>query len=368
MKSIALWLAMVGCAAAGSAFAETPASDLGDTIRSKYERVPLAHLPTPLEAAKAFSAELGGPDIYIKRDDQTGLAFGGNKARKLEFIFADVLAKKSDVIITWAGIQSNWARQTAAAARIYGIEPILVLARGEHSPDHGGNLLLDALMGADVRLVDADVDLGEIARGIAAELTAQGKTPYVVPVGGSRPMDSMELPLGAVAYANGFYELWQQAQARGWAIDHVVLATGSGGTQAGLMVGARALAPNVEVVGISISSEKNAAKKGVSEIANATALALGLEMTFSSEETVVLDDYIGEAYGVVDESVALAIGMLARHEGVLLDPVYSGKAMAGMIDLVKKDYFEGSRGVVFLHTGGTPALFAYEEELLKYLK
>ena len=366
MKSIALGLVMIGCAAA--ALAETPASNLGDIIRSKYERVPLAHLPIPLEAAKTFSATLGGPPIYIKRDDQTGLAFGGNKARKLEFIFADVLAKKSDVIITWAGIQSNWARQTAAAARIYGIEPILVLARGEHSPDHGGNLLLDALMGADVRLVDADADRSEIAREIAAELTAQGKTPYVVPVGGSRAMDSMELPLGAIAYANGFYELWQQAEERGWAIDHVVLATGSGGTQAGLMVGARALAPNVEVVGISISNEKNAAKKGVAEIANATASALGLDMTFTPEETVVLDDYIGEAYGVVDASVAQAIGMLARHEGVLLDPVYSGKAMAGMIDLVKKGYFEGSRGVVFLHTGGTPALFVYEEELLKYLK
>ncbi|HSF14897.1 MAG TPA: D-cysteine desulfhydrase family protein [Vicinamibacteria bacterium] len=341
--------------------------DFREDLLAKFERVPLAQLPTPLEELKALSRDLGGPPLYVKRDDQTGLAFGGNKARKLEFIFADVLQKKSDVIITWAGIQSNWARQTTAAARIHGIRPILVLTRGEHSPNHGGNLLLDSLMGADVRLIDPAADRASIVGRIAEEERAGGHRPYVVPVGGSVPSDSMDLPLGAIAYAHGFSELHEQAAELGITFDHVVLATGSGGTQAGLMVGASALAPHVKVVGISVSGEKQVVKEQVARIANETAEALELSNRFSPEETIVIDDYIGEAYGVVNEATAMAIGELARREGILLDPVYTGKAMAGMLDLIKKGYFEGSRGVVFVHTGGTPALFAYEDELLSHL-
>lgn len=364
LKSQILCSVAIIATAAGSLGAE---NDLGDTIAAKYERVPLAHLPTPLEAMPSLSQELGGPPLYIKRDDQTGLAFGGNKARKLEFIFADVLEKKSDIIITWAGIQSNWARQTAAAARIHNIKPILILSRGEHSPKHNGNLLLDRLMGADVRLVEPGVDQGEVARTLAKELEAEGHRPYVVPVGGSRPRDSMELPLGAIAYANGFYELWQQARAEGWELDHVVVANGSGGTQAGLMVGARAVAPHVQIVGINVSGDGSQKQSNVTEIANMTAEALGLDMTFSEDETITLHDYAG-SYGVVDASIAEAVKRFARHEGVMLDPVYTGKAAAGMIDLLNQGYFDGSRGIVFWHTGGTPALFAYEDELLEYVK
>ena len=341
--------------------------DFAETIAAKYDRVPLAHLPTPLEAMSSLAAELGGPPLYVKRDDQTGLAFGGNKARKLEFIFADVLEKKSDIIITWAGIQSNWARQTAAAALIHDIKPILFLEKAEQSPSHGGNLLLDRLMGADVRLVEPGVNRPELARALAKELRAQGHNPYVVPVGGSRPLDSMELPLGAIAYANGFNELWRQARAEGWEFDHVVVANGSGGTQAGLMVGAMAVAPGVKVVGINVDGDEEKKRRNVTAIANVTAEALGLHMTFAEDDTIVIHDYVGEGYGIVDEDIANAIGLFARHEAVLLDPVYTGKAAAGLIDLVRKGYFEGSRGVVFLHTGGTPALFAYEEDLLKYL-
>jgi len=351
-----------------AAFSAASENDFATALAKKYERVPLAHLPTPFEAMASLSAATDAPPLYIKRDDQTGLAFGGNKARKLEFIFADVLAKRSDVIVTWAGVQSNWARQTAAAARLHDIRPILILAKGEHSPHHGGNLLLDALMGADVRLVEPSADRAAVARTVASELRSQGHRPYVVPVGGSQSMDSMELPLGAIAYANGFDELWRQSVEMGVAIDHVVLATGSGGTQAGLMVGAKAVAPHVAIVGISVSREKNAAMSGVSAIAEETAQALGLDMDFPVEETIVIDDYMGDGYGVLNEPTARAVAEVARHEAILLDPVYTGKAMAGMLDLVRKGYFEGSRGIVFLHTGGTPALFVYEEELLRYVK
>lgn len=365
MKLRTLWLVGMMSCAAMSFGAE---KDFAETIAHRYDRVPLAHLPTPLEAMPSLSAELGGPPLYVKRDDQTGLAFGGNKARKLEFIFADVLEKNSDIIITWAGIQSNWARQTAAAALKYDIKPILLLEKAEQSPSHGGNLLLDQLMGADVRLVESSVNRPELGRKIAQELREQGHRPYVVPVGGSRPLDSMELPLGAIAYANGFNELWQQARAEGWAFDHVVVANGSGGTMAGLMVGAKAVAPHVTVVGVNVDGNGDQKRRMVTEIANVTAEALGLGMTFAEKDTVVFHDYVGEDYGVVDEHITNAIAMFARHEAVMLDPVYTGKAAAGMIDLVKKGYFDGSRGVVFVHTGGTPALFAYEEDLLKYLK
>jgi D-cysteine desulfhydrase family pyridoxal phosphate-dependent enzyme len=364
MKSHVLCcFAIVGLAAMSSA----SENDFAATISAKYDRVALAHLPTPLEAMKSLTEELGGPPLYIKRDDQTGLAFGGNKARKLEFIFADVLNKKSDIIITWAGIQSNWARQTAAAALLYDIEPILVLEKAKQSPSHGGNILLDRLMGADVRLVESGVDRPEYARVLAKELREQGHNPYVVPVGGSSPLDSMELPLGAIAYANGFNELWEQSRAQGWEFDHVVLANGSGGTQAGLMVGARAVAPHVKIVGVSVDGEEHRKRTTVTAIANETARALGLTEHFAEDETIIVHDYVGEGYGIVDASIANALATFARHEAVMLDPVYTGKAAAGLIDLVNEDYFEGSRGVVFLHTGGTPALFAYEEDLLKHI-
>jgi D-cysteine desulfhydrase family pyridoxal phosphate-dependent enzyme len=344
------------------------ASDLGKTIADRYDRIDLAHLPTPLEKMMTLTEKFGGPDLYIKRDDQTGLAFGGNKARKLEYIFADLLAKKADSVVTWASVQSNWCRQTAAAARVVGIKPILVLFKRDDSPAFpDGNLLLDLLMNADVRIIEPGHDRQTTVDRIVKEEKAKGLNPYVVSVGGSSVGGSMTEPLGAIAYAAAFEETYRQARESGFKIDHVVLATGSGGTQAGLVVGAKAIAPDVQIVGIAISGPSASVKASVANIANETARVLDLEHSFTAEDIIVFDDYIGEGYGKMNTAHAEAIALTAREEGILLDPVYTGKAMAGTIDLIKKGYFKKGEGVVFLHTGGTPALFVYRDRLIELL-
>jgi D-cysteine desulfhydrase family pyridoxal phosphate-dependent enzyme len=339
----------------------------------KFRHVKLAHLPVPMERMKALSSEFNGPALYIKRDDQTALAFGGNKARKLEFIIADALMKKSDVFITSGGIQSNWCRQTAAAARAFGIKPILVLFKRPEAPaGYDGNLLLDFILDADIRIIepkeDEEINTGEIISRIAEDERKKGHNPYISPVGGSRAGGSMMEPLGAISYTKAFLEIYRDAKKKRIRISHIVLATGSGGTQAGLIVGAKALGSGIEIVGISVSREKASVKKNVSAIANDTAEALGLKMTFSPEEVVVFDEYLGEGYGILNQEIADAIRLVAKKEGIILDPVYTGKAMVGLLDLIKKGYFTKGDGVVFLHTGGTPALFVYKEKLLELLK
>lgn len=342
----------------------------------KFRRVNLAHLPTPFERMEALSSELKSPKIFIKRDDETGLAFGGNKARKVEFIMADVLHKKSDVVITWAGVQSNWCRQTAASARMFGIKPILVLFK---SPDslaaYDGNLLLDFILDADIRIIETeagkiikDEDVAKILNSIADEEREKGRNPYIIPIGGSLVGYSMQEPLGAISYANAFLELHHQAKKRNIKIDYIVLATGSGGTQAGLVLASKALGTDIKVIGISVSREKESLQKLISEIAGHTTEALGLKMSVSPEEVIVFDDYIGEGYGILNQETAEAIRLVAKKEGIILDPVYTGKAMAGLIDLTRKGYFKKGDVVVFIHTGGTPALFVYKEKLLEFLK
>ena len=246
---------------------------------SKYHQVHLAQLPTPLEKMEKLSKKLGGPSLYIKREDQTGLAFGGNKARKLEFIMADAKRKECDIIITTGGVQSNWCRSTAAAAKKLGIQPILVLFKTPEAPAGvGGNLLLDNIFGADIRIVelneDEEVDREEIVNHIAEEQKSQGHRPYIVPVGGSAPEFSMEEPLGALSYTKAFLEIHRGVKNKKIKADYLVFATGSGGTQAGLVVGAKALGSNIKVLGISLSREADAVKDNVAAIANATARML----------------------------------------------------------------------------------------------
>jgi len=350
---------------------KSPAPDnkLKTAIDSKFKTVKVAHLPTPFEEMKALTAEFNGPKLYIKRDDATGLAFGGNKARKLEFIFADILAKKANVVITWAGVQSNWCRQTAAAAKMFGIKPVLVLFKSEGKPVvYDGNLLLDKIMDADVRFVEPGQDGMKLIEQIAEEEKAKGNTVYIAPVGGSRTGYSMTEPLGAIAYADALNEMYTQALEMNVKITHVVHATGSGGTQAGLVVGAKALGGDVKIVGISISGKKENIQKNVAAIAGQTAKTLGLALTFTPEEIIVFDEYVGEGYGILNQPTVDAITLTARKEGIMLDPVYTGKALSGLIALIKKGYFKKDDGVVFLHSGGTPALFVYKDELMEYMK
>jgi D-cysteine desulfhydrase family pyridoxal phosphate-dependent enzyme len=341
----------------------------------RFPKVSLIHLPTPFRKLENLTAALGGPSIYVKREDLTGLAFGGNKSRKLEFILRDMLEKRADVVITWASLQSNWCMQTAAAARKFGLSPILVLFRSyAGAPGYDGNLLLDYILEADIRIREAPkgkVVKPEQAMGIleevAADVRARGLRPYIVPVGGSLPRGDMTWPLGAVSYVNAFAETMIQAQAAGVKVDAVIHSTGSGGTQAGLIVGARALADDCRVVGISVSDAAGPFSREVLEIARATDDALGLGLDLRPEDVTVLDEYIRDGYGVVDREVAQVIRFVFQREGLVLDPIYTAKAAAGMIDLIKKGFFQKTDNVVFFHTGGTPALFPSRDRIVDFL-
>jgi D-cysteine desulfhydrase family pyridoxal phosphate-dependent enzyme len=341
----------------------------------KFPKKELIHLPTPLVKLENLSEELGGPNIYIKRDDMTGLAFGGNKSRKLEYIMQDVLDKKADTIITWAGLQSNWCLQTAAAARKFGITPVLILFNVYDLPEeYDGNLLLDLILSADIKIREMGKgsiihleDMDEILEEAAMEVKEWGHTPYIAPIGGSAAGGSMQVPLGAIGYVSAYAELWEQAEQIGLQPDYVIHASGSGGTQAGLAVGAKASGDKVRVLGISVSEEKNTYSDYVLAIAAETASSLGLDSEIEKEDIVVFDEYLGEGYGEVNKEVAGAIRLMSIKEGIFLDPVYTGKAMVALIDLVEKGYFEKDSNVVFFHTGGTPALFPNKQKLGKYL-
>jgi D-cysteine desulfhydrase family pyridoxal phosphate-dependent enzyme len=316
-----------------------------------------------------------GTSVFLKRDDQTGLAFGGNKARKLEFIMADAMAKGTDSVVTWAGVQSNWCRQVAASAARIGKKAVLVLLKRPGLPAaEDGNLLIDRVFKAEVRLVEASGEKGflqfenvrEFVQPILDEEEAEGRSSYLAPIGGSLLEGSMEKPLGALGYVAAFAELLEQTRAQGFSPDSVVLATGSAGTQAGLLAGAKLLSPETRIVGISVAGSSTDISGYVHGIAQAVLDEIGDGEMVSEGEVVVLDEYLGEGYGILNQPIVDAMGLVAREEGILLDPVYTGKAMAGFLDLAGKEYF-GEEHVVFLHTGGTPALFPYRDGILKAL-
>jgi len=342
----------------------------------RFDRVPLIHLPTPMRKLENLSAELGGPEIWIKRDDLTGIAFGGNKSRKLEFIIPDMLAKKADVVVTWAALQSNWAMQTAAAATRFGIKPVLILFKRYELPeDYDGNMLLDYILDAEIRIKEPlegrstkSEDYFAVADEVAAEYRSRGHRPYVVSVGGSKVMGSMTLPLGAVSYVKAFAEMLEQTRTVGFEPDWIVHATGSGSTQAGLIVGAKYLSPQAKVVGISVSDEKVPFSQDVIQIARATETALGFESAIGPGDVIVFDEYLSDGYGIVTKDVADVIRLLFIREGIVLDPVYTSKAFIGLADLVRKGFFKSSDKIVFFHTGGTPALFPNRQKLVELLK
>lgn len=336
----------------------------------------LIPLPTPLQKLENLSRALGGPDIYIKRDDLTGLAFGGNKSRKLEFIIQDALDKNADVIITWAAVQSNWCLQTAAVARKFGIKPILVLFKMYELPEeYDGNLLLDFILDADIRIKEAEAgkalkmdDVLDVIEEVEYEVKERGHTPYIAPIGGSMVGGSMDKPLGAVSYVDAFVEVLEQSEELGFEINAILHATGSGSTQAGLAVGAKALKEDVKVLGISVLDDKESFGRDVLDIAQDTVRALKAEIEMEKEDIIIFDEYIKEGYGVLNKDVAEAVRFMSEKEGIFLDPVYTGKAMAGLMDLVKKDFFKKEDNVIFLHTGGTPALFPNKHKLVDFLK
>ena len=319
-------------------------------------RYPLATLPTPLQRARNLESALGPrcPRIYLKRDDLTGLAFGGNKARKLEYLLADALANDATTLVTEGAAQSNHARITAAAARIAGLRSVLVLD-ARHGSEVAGNLLLDHLLGAEVRIVPDKTARSALMASIGDELRAVGERPYVIPTGGS-------VPLGAAGYVTMAAELSTQLVSIGEAPSRLYFATGSLGTQAGLVVGARAFSAPFAVFGVAVEHPVAALIANGVALANATAALLGLRedspSAFSPSDIVIDGEFIGAAYGVPTDEGLEAIRLLARTEAVFLDPVYSGKAMAAVIAHARGGELNPDEAIVFLHTGGGPSVFA----------
>jgi L-cysteate sulfo-lyase len=329
---------------------------------ARFPRIHLAHLPTPLEHLPRLSAHLGGPQIYVKRDDCTGLASGGNKTRKLEFLIADAIEQKADTIITQGAVQSNHARQTAAAAAKLGLRCELLFENRIKAPNqtylNSGNVFLDRLYNANIHHHAGGTDMNAAMDALADELRSEGARPYIIPGGGSNPV-------GALGYVNCAMELLQQANDSQLVIDCLIHATGSAGTQAGLVTGMRATCANIPVLGIGVNAARQAQEEKVYQLAMETAEFIGAGGCVRREDVVANCDYVGEGYGIPTRGMREALLLLARLEGLLFDPVYSGKGLAGMIDLIGKGEFKAGQNIVFLHTGGSAGLFGYLDDILQ---
>ena len=324
---------------------------------SRYPRHFLAHLPTPLERLDRLTRELDGPEIWIKRDDCTGLSTGGNKTRKLEFLMAEAELQGADLVMTQGATQSNHARQTAAFAAKMGMACHLLLEDRTGSNDanynQNGNVLLDHLHGATTEKRPGGTDMHAEMEKVAETFRAEGRRVYTIPGGGSNPT-------GALGYVNCAFEMLAQFNDRALKVDHIVHATGSAGTQAGLITGLKAMNAQIPLLGIGVRAPKAKQEENVYTLACATAEKLGCPDVVTREDVVANTDYVGDGYGIPTEDGLEAIRMFAELEAILLDPVYSAKGAAGFIDLVRKGHFKKGQRVVFLHTGGSVALFGYD--------
>jgi D-cysteine desulfhydrase len=303
-------------------------------------------LPTPVEPLPRLSEALRGPQLFVKRDDQTGLAFGGNKTRKLEFLVAEAREQGAETLISAGALQSNHCRQTAAAAAKFGFECILVLT-GQVTQQASANLLLDELFGAKIVTVPDRTDRDRILQETFNKTASEGKKPYLVPYGGSSPT-------GVLGYAFAMEEFLKQNLAADW----IVFGTSSGGTHAGLVLGQRKFGYKGRVLGISIDETEEWLKEHVSSLASEASERLGKKVEFSPGDVLANDTYCKAGYGVLTDAEREAVRLFAKYEGLLLDPVYTGRAAAGLIDLIRKGYFQKAEKVLFWHTGGQPALFA----------
>lgn len=324
---------------------------------ARFPRTTLAHLPTPLERLDRLSEALGGPEIWIKRDDCTGLSTGGNKTRKLEFLMAEAVAQGADMVMTQGATQSNHARQTAAACAKLGMACHILLEdrTGSNDPNYNGNgnVLLDHLHGATTEKRPGGSDMAAEMEAVADRFRAEGRNVYVIPGGGSNAT-------GALGYVNCAYELVGQANDRGLVIDHIVTATGSAGTQAGLIAGLCAINAQIPLLGFGVRVPQDKQEASVFNLAQRTAEKLGCPGVVKRENVVADCSYVAAGYGLPGPDTLEAIGLFATLEGILLDPVYSGKAAAGLVDYCRKGKFKPGERVVFLHTGGSAALFGYD--------
>jgi D-cysteine desulfhydrase family pyridoxal phosphate-dependent enzyme len=316
-------------------------------------RILFAHLPTPVEPMPNLTAALKGPKLFIKRDDQTGLAFGGNKTRKLEYLLADARANGAKTLITAGAVQSNHCRQTAAAAAKFDMDCILVLFGDPPNPPDG-NHLLHHLLGAEIIFTQRE-DMTAKLEDVFEQAWKNGQRPYLIPYGGSNPV-------GVMGYVNAMDELAQQNMSPDW----IVFPSSSGGTQSGMIVGARLNGLNSQILGISVDEDAETLKARVANLSTQTAETLGKNWVFKAEDILVNDSYTGGGYAVMGNAEVEAVQLFARHEALLLDPVYTGRAAAGLVDLIRKGFFDESETVLFWHTGGGPALFAsrYQADLI----
>jgi len=329
-------------------------------LLDSFARVSLAHLPTRLEPLPRLSEHLGGPEIWVKRDDCTGLATGGNKTRKLEFSMGEALEQGATTIITVGAVQSNHVRQTAAAACKLGMQCEVLLEHRIAKPTElyrtSGNVLLDRIFGANLSEYPEGTDFDAEMEALAEQVREAGGVPYIIPGGASNPV-------GALGYVGCGEELLQQCETQSIAFDHVVTATGSAGTHAGLAVGLRASGSDLPILGIGVKAPQDAQEEKVFALAAETAAYIDKPGCVVREDIVADCNYIGPGYGEPTEGMNEAVLMLARLEGLLFDPVYSGKALAGMIDYIRGGRFDSSDRIVFLHTGGAAGLFAYADVL-----
>ncbi|WP_443646551.1 D-cysteine desulfhydrase [Candidatus Ponderosibacter sp. Uisw_141_02] len=329
---------------------------------SEFPSVPLCHQPTPLEFMPRMSESLGGPRLWIKRDDCTGLATGGNKTRKLEFLIADAIEKGADMVVTQGAVQSNHVRQTAAAACKFGLDCHALLER--RVPDRAndyettGNVLFDQMFGTSLEFRPAGLDMNAEAMAVTEKLAAAGRKAYFIPGGGSNE-------IGALGYVSCAYELLEQIKANKLDVGWIVLATGSAGTHAGMLAGLHAAGSTIPVMGVSVRQPEDKQIAAVHKLAVLTAAQL-TDTPLGVEKVIVDDGYVGAGYGQPTQGTLDAINLIARREGLLFDPVYSGKGLAGMIGLAGQNFFESDKDVIFLHTGGAAALFAYGNQLAEH--
>ncbi len=318
-------------------------------------RLRLAYLPTPLQDAPRFSEALGGPRILIKRDDLTGFGMGGNKARKLEYLLAEAVAEQADTVVTVGGPQSNHCRMTAAAARKLGMQPVLILS-GEPTPHAIGNQLIDRILGAEI-VFTGDKDRASVDRVLedkCPDLRRRGRRPYAIPRGGSTA-------LGDLGYVGCALEMEQQFFDQGVQPTHIFCATGSCGTHSGLLAGAVALRANYQICGVSVSRPLEQCFERIHRLVSETLELLDVEATLQPEQVIVYGDYIGPGYAILTPACLEAMHLLAQTEGLITDPVYTGKALAGLIDRIRRGELTAEHTVVFMHTGGKPGVFAYSE-------
>lgn len=324
---------------------------------AQFPRRGYVQVPTPLEALPRFSQALGGKvNIFIKRDDMLPGTAGGNKTRKLDFCMADALRQGADTIITCGAVQSNHCRLTLAWAVKEGLDCHLILeerVKGSYKPEASGNNFLFQLLGVkSISVVPVGSDMMGEMQKLADTLRAEGKKPYVIPGGASNK-------IGALGYVSCAEEVLRQLFETGLRIDHMVVPSGSAGTHAGIIAGMIGNNAGIPVTGIGVNRKKEVQQAAVLKLAQETLDYIGTGVTMPTETVVAFDDYVGPGYSLPTDGMVEAVRLLARTESILLDPVYSGKAMAGLIDLVRKDYFPEGSNVLFLHTGGSPALFAY---------